>query len=179
MLECDTTATGLAAADMVLKTADCPLFKGTTVCPGKYLLVFGGQIAAVREAYSQVEKTFAGHLYDGFVLGNAAPGLLQALANGSVPEKSPGHALGILETFSASAAVYGADAALKAANIQVMEIRLAQGMAGKGMVYLCGPVAAVQAALAAASEVVKQNGGICTSGCLAAPHPSLWQTLVG
>jgi microcompartment protein CcmL/EutN len=177
LVELDTTAAGLAAADTVLKAADCTLFKGTTVCPGKFLLIFGGAIASIREAYVQVESEYAGHLLDGYLLGAAAQGLLSALAGGNGAAPEPGNALGVLETFSASAAIAGADACLKAAAVDLLDIRLAQGMAGKGIVYLQGHVASVEAALTAAKETIRQNGGMCLTGCLASPHKDVWAGL--
>jgi microcompartment protein CcmL/EutN len=60
----------------------------------------------------------------------------------------PDHdAHGVLETLTAAAAIVAADRAAKAANILVRTIRLANGLGGKGYVFVSGEVAAVQAAI--------------------------------
>ena len=56
-------------------------------------------------------------------------------------------ALGILESFSVASLIEGADAAVKAANVQLIEIRLAMALGGKAFVTLTGNVAAVQSAV--------------------------------
>lgn len=179
IMEFRTTAVGMAAADRVLKTAECPLFKGSTVCPGKFLLIFGGELAAVQEAYSQVEMTYQGELYDAFFLGHISPGLLVALTGCPPASLSFGQALGLIEAFTAAGALAGADVALKAAKVEVLEVRLAQGMTGKGLVYLCGEVSAVEIALEAAAEVVGKSGSLCATILLPAPHEAIWRSLAG
>ena len=58
-------------------------------------------------------------------------------------------ALGIVESFSVASLIEGADAAVKAANVQLVEIRLAMALGGKAFVTLTGSVAAVESAVAA------------------------------
>ena len=67
-------------------------------------------------------------------------------------------ALGIVESFSVASLIEGADAAVKAANVQLIEIRLAMALGGKAFVTLTGNVAAVQSAVDAAAQVVGQKG---------------------
>ena len=56
-------------------------------------------------------------------------------------------ALGIVESFSVASLIEGADAAVKAANVQLIEIRLAMALGGKAFVTMTGNVAAVQSAV--------------------------------
>lgn len=175
MIEFGTTPSGLAATDQVLKTAACRLLRGSTVCPGKFFLLFGGELAPIRAAYDTVQREFAGRMQDAFFLGNAAPDLLRALAGSPRASCYGNDAVGVIETFRAASAVAAADAALKAAEVDLLELRLAQGMTGKGLVYLAGTVAAVQVGVATGAQVAKDNGTLCASGCLAAPHEAVWR----
>jgi microcompartment protein CcmL/EutN len=68
------------------------------------------------------------------------------------------NALGIVESFSVAALIEGADAAVKAANVQLIEIRLAMALGGKAFVTMTGDVAAVQASVDAAAQVVGRRG---------------------
>jgi len=43
--------------------------------------------------------------------------------------------LGIVETITAVASVIAGDTALKAANIELLEIRIAKGLCGKGYIF--------------------------------------------
>jgi microcompartment protein CcmL/EutN len=179
MLELSSTVAGVAAADTVLKAAACPVFKGATVCPGKYLLLFGGDTAPIREAYERAENSLAGEVIDAFFLAHVEPQLLAALGGPGDIQARPGAAIGVIEAYTAASALVGVDAALKAAGVELLEIKLAQGMAGKAIAYLCGQVSDVNTALAAAESAVKANGGLCVTGCLPAPHEALWTSLVG
>ena len=51
-----------------------------------------------------------------------------------------------------------ADAAAKATDIQLLEIRLANGLGGKSFVLMEGTVADVEASVAAGVELVRQEG---------------------
>ena len=144
VIEAQTTATGLAAADTVLKTADCPLFRANTVCPGKFFLLFGGSLSAVKEAYDRVQRTYQGELLDSFFLGHISDQLLAGLGGEGKPVSAAGQAVGVIETFTGASAIAAADAAVKAAQVEIVNFKLAQGMTGKGVVYLSGAVAVVE-----------------------------------
>ena len=79
-------------------------------------------------------------------------------------------ALGIVESFSVASLIEGADAAVKAANVQLIEIRLAMALGGKAFVTLTGNVAAVQSAVDAGAQVVGQKGMLVNKVVI--PHPA-------
>ena len=86
-------------------------------------------------------------------------------------------ALGVMETFSLCAAVYAADAAAKAADIELLEVRLGRGLGGKSFITLTGEVAAVQAAVKAAEALEEPQGMMSQSVVIPAPHPDLLRTI--
>ena len=64
----------------------------------------------------------------------------------------------IVETVTAAVCIVAADAAAKSADIQLLEIRLANGLGGKSFVIMEGTVADVEASVAAGVELVRQEG---------------------
>ena len=66
--------------------------------------------------------------------------------------------MGIVESFSVASLIEGADAAAKTAAIELLEMRLAMALGGKAFVTFTGDVAAVEAAVDAASEVIARKG---------------------
>jgi microcompartment protein CcmL/EutN len=58
-----------------------------------------------------------------------------------------GEALGIIETETVAAILEAADAGLKAARVQLLELRLADDLGGKGYLLFDGTVAEVEAAV--------------------------------
>lgn len=156
MIEFTSIAVGMNAADRMVKTADiAPLFFKTT-CPGKYIAAVSGDVAAVDASVRAGLETGASSVADWFVIPNIQKEVLTALC-GCRPADRQG-ALGVIETFSASSAILAADAAVKAADVALMDVRTALGLGGKGCVLLTGDVAAVQAAVAAGSDRAAQAG---------------------
>ena len=61
-----------------------------------------------------------------------------------------GEALGIVETATVAATIEAADAGVKGAAVELLELRLADGLGGKGYLLFDGAVSDVEAAVAIA-----------------------------
>jgi microcompartment protein CcmL/EutN len=75
-------------------------------------------------------------------------------------------------------AVIAADACVKAAEVQLIEVRLGRGMGGKSFVLLTGDVAAVEAAVRAAESLEEAEGMMSKSVVIPSPHPDLIKSLL-
>ena len=64
-LELNSIAKGVEAADLILKTAEVDLIFAKAGCPGKYYILFTGEVAAVKASYCRQlchsEGTSPGH----------------------------------------------------------------------------------------------------------------------
>jgi microcompartment protein CcmL/EutN len=85
--------------------------------------------------------------------------------------------LGVIETYSIVSAITSADAAVKAATVKLIEIRIARGLGGKGFVFLTGDVGAVQSAVKAAIESATGEDLITESVVIPYPHHSIRERL--
>jgi microcompartment protein CcmL/EutN len=140
----------------MVKKAVVDLLEARPICPGKYLVLIGGEVGPVRESY-QVGTAAAGDtLVDRLLLPNVHRSVFPALMS-ATPSRGD-EALGIIETVTAAVCIVAADAAVKAADVQLLEIRLANGLGGKSFVLMEGTVADVEASVAAGVELVKQEG---------------------
>ena len=83
-----------------------------------------------------------------------------------------------MEFFSITAAVYGADAAVKAANVTLLDVRLGMGLGGKSFVVMAGDVASVKASVEAGSEEGKNNGLLVSSVVIPSPRPEIFESLM-
>ena len=79
MLEYLTVSTGVQAADMILKTAKVSIIEAKTVCPGKYIVIFSGDLSSVNASIEASKKAHAENLIDSFVLGNPHEDILSAI----------------------------------------------------------------------------------------------------
>lgn len=115
-------------------------------------------------------------LIDKFVIGRLGERVFEALAGiAEVPEKK---ALGLIETFTAASAILAADAAVKAADIRLIEVRVARGMGGKCFVSLTGDVSDVKAAVEAGAKIAAEEGVLINMEVIASPHPDLWEAVL-
>ena len=128
ILESNSIAKGIEAADAVLKAADTALLYAKPVCPGKYTILFYGDVAAVSASLDAGAAVIDAHLVDSVVIPRIHPQVIQAISLSTAPDGV--NAVGVMEFFSVTAAVYAADAAAKAADVTLLDVRLGVGIGG-------------------------------------------------
>ncbi len=148
MLELESVAVGTRAADAMVKRAPIELFRFGTVETGRFLILVGGTVAAVEEAHVEGVRLSDGALVDEILLPDVHDQVFDSVTAG-VRRGSDGDALGVIETSTMASNVRAADRAVKAADVDVVEIRLGDGLGGRGLVHVTGRVEDVEAAVVA------------------------------
>ena len=171
MIECNTVATGFRAADDMAKAAEVELLQAEVTCPGKFVILVTGEIAAVRASVDHAAAAYAEHVIDTFVLGNPHESIFPAIYGTAAPQQVD--ALGVLETYDVAAMSVAADAAAKTAIVDLIELRLAKGMCGKSYMTLTGSVSAVQAAIDAGKQVAGDRGMFLDEAVIPRPAAGL------
>ena len=154
MIEFKTTATGITAADAMVKTSEVEIVEAQTVCPGKYIAIITGDLSAVKAAVDTAVTTYEDKCIDSFVLGNPHESIFPAIYGTTQVEEIS--ALGILETYDAASIIEAADQAAKTAIVDLIELRIAKGMCGKSYMLLTGEVSAVEASIGVLGIQMKQ-----------------------
>lgn len=144
-VETSSIAQGFVTADAMVKEAEVEVVEATTLSPGRYWIVIGGDVAPVRAAHRRGVEVAADALLDQLLIPQLHAAVLPAL-RGLVPA-SEDDAVGVVETLTAASAIVAADRAAKAARIVVRDLRLANGIGGKGVVVVSGTLPDVQAAV--------------------------------
>lgn len=145
LLELDSIAIGVRAGDAMVKRAPVEVTYAGTVHPGKYLVLVGGDVASVEEAYAAGLAAGAGALVDRIFLPAVHPEVVRILRG--MRGRLNGHAIGVVETRTAAATVGAADRGRKGAEVELVEIRLADRLGGKAYCVFSGEVADVEAAV--------------------------------
>ena len=73
--------------------------------------------------------------------------------------------------------IMAADAALKTAEIQALELRLGSGLGGKAYFTFTGDVAAVNEAVEAGKVMAMEKGLLVDVAIMPSPAKKLWQAL--
>lgn len=170
-VETSSIAQGVVAADAMLKTAEVELLESATLSPGRYWVLVGGDVATVRASHRRGVEVAADTLLDQLLIPQIHEGVLPALRG--IARSGEDDALGILETLTAASAIVSADTAIKAANVTIRDIRLANGIGGKGVVTLSGTVSAVQAAVEAGRADALKRGLLARSVVIPRLDPQL------
>ncbi len=145
IIEFKSIACGVETCDIMMKASKVELLRAATMCPGKYIIIIGGQTGEV-SASMKAGLTHAGnHVADSLHIPHVHAQLMPAIS-GKNPVVLRG-ALGVLEFYTVADAIRAADATVKAANITLMQVRTGFAIAGKGMVTITGDVGAVRTAV--------------------------------
>lgn len=152
LLELPCIATGIYSADAMIKRAPITVIKSGTVHNGKYLILIGGSVAAVEEAYYEGLNVASDDIIDRVILPDVHEQVHDAiLGHRSTCSKS---AIGIIETGSVAATIQSSDAAIKGADIEIVEIRLADHIGGKAFSIITGEIEDVQIGCDVAREKI-------------------------
>ena len=176
LLELSSIASGFLVADTMLKASDVRILLSRSICSGKYMVLIGGGTASVEAAAAAGEAAANGCLIDSLTLANLHPDVITAI--GRTQPVQPDGALGILESFNVATMIKAADAAVKAADVQLLEVRLAMALGGKAFCTMTGDVASVQSAVDAGRSVIAEAGVLVNAVVIARPHADVYREVV-
>lgn len=167
LIELSSIAAGINVTDAMLKAAEVDLVVARTICSGKYMVLVRGDVAAVQASVNAGVTVGDFSIIDSFVIPNLHDAVFPAISGAS--KVAYLEALGVLESFSVASLIEAADAAVKAANVELLEIRLAMALGGKAYCTMTGNVAAVQASVNAGAAVLADKGLLVN--WVVIPHP--------
>jgi microcompartment protein CcmL/EutN len=148
LIEFSKIAVGIKAADTMLKATEIELVHSKFICPGKYSILISGDLSAVEASlFSGLEtgeKEKA--VVESFLIANVADSVMQLIETGHNGLKNL-KSLGILEYNNIASAIKAADTAVKASEIELVKLRLAMAVGGKGILIFTGDTEACKQAL--------------------------------
>ena len=167
-LEFSSIVAGYMAMDAMVKTAPVKIIEARTISSGKYLIIFTGDVASVEYAFNKGIETGAGYIVDNLFLPQIHQDVIPALGN--IVKTGTWDAIGIIETKSVISGIEAADAAAKAGDVKIIEIRLADGFGGKSYVKMTGALTDVQTSVAAGIKIAKAKDTLYLATIIPQPH---------
>jgi microcompartment protein CcmL/EutN len=101
--------------------------------------------------------------------------VVEAIGGGRVPR--PIDALGVVETTTVAAAIQAADFGVKGANVRLVEVRLADGLGGKGITLFSGMVEDVEAAVDIGVGALARPALLVRQVVIPQLHEEMWDNL--
>jgi len=178
ILEFDSISAGIVAGDAMVKAAPVGAIYAGTIHPGKYLVLVTGDTASVEIARDVGSEAGAPSLVDSVFLPDVHPDVVDGLTGRGSAGSMAGNAAGIVETSTVAAVVDAGDAGVKAADVSLAAISLADGLGGKGYLVFAGVVAEVEAAVDAAVARVGAHGTLIRSDVIAQMHSEMADNLL-
>ncbi len=168
IIESSSIAKGIELCDTMVKASAVKIIEAQPLCPGKYVILISGSISEVENSVLVAAERAGSMLVDKLIIPNIDDRVFKAINSTSNISKIG--AIGIIETFSAASGVLAADTAVKAAEIELIEVRLSRGMGGKAFAIVTGSVSDVNAAVNAGCEAVKSDGMLAGFTVIPSPH---------
>ena len=175
LLEFDSIAVGIEVGDAMVKRAPLLTLHAGTVHPGKYLVMAGGEVADVEEAWIASRTVAPGFEVDEVFLPEVDEQVVSSLTG--VKKPGPGEALGVVETRTAASTIRAADAAVKGAAVDLLEIHLADGLGGKAYALFGGEVSNVEAAVDAGIASLREPSLLVASVVIPRLHEEMRENL--
>ncbi len=176
LLEFSSITAGIVAGDAMVKASPVSSLYAGTVHPGRYLVLVGGDTAAVEIA---LESGGTNTLVDQLLLPNVHPEVIAALANSSDTAMADGDSLGIVEASTSATAIIAADAGVKAAAVSLVSLRLADGLGGKAYCLFSGSVADAEAAVERCIEATEHRDQLVGTAVISQLHREMRDSLAG
>ncbi|MBE6035826.1 BMC domain-containing protein [Aminipila sp.] len=175
MVEFTSIARGIYTADQMVKISEVEIVTAATTCPGKYIAIVHGDVAAVEDSVQIGEKVAGEYWVDSIIIPNVNPQVFPAITGSTMPERI--QAVGIMESFSMSTMVIAADAILKSADLEPLELRLGNGLGGKAFFTFTGDVAAVETGVEAGRNIAEEKGLLVNAEVIPSPSDRLIPSL--
>ena len=108
VIELNSIARGIEISDFMLKASQVDLVRSSTICPGKYVIIIGGDTGNVRASLAEGDKRGAECVLDTLILPNVHHQLIPAISLSNHVEARG--AIGVMEFFSVTSAIKAARA---------------------------------------------------------------------
>ena len=140
------------------------------------MTLIAGDVAAVTSAVENAVNTIGFGVIDQFVIPNVHPTIFPAISGQNNIQML--ESLGIVESYSVASLIEAADAAVKSAKVQLVELRLAMALGGKAFFSVTGDVAAVTSAVEAGARMVSEKGLLVNKVIIANPRQELLSEMI-
>jgi microcompartment protein CcmL/EutN len=136
-------------------------------------MLFTGPVADVRSSVQRGAGLAGADLVDQLMIMQIHEQVVPMLRRKGGRINGTLDAIGVVETTTVAAAIASADIGLKAAGVDLIDIRIANGLGGKSFFMLTGEVSDVRSAVAAGARLAQERGLLAREVVIPMPHPEL------
>ncbi|MCL5073163.1 MAG: BMC domain-containing protein [Actinobacteria bacterium] len=175
IVEFKSISRGLIVTDAMLKTATVSLVLGTTLCPGKYLTIVEGDVAAVEKAQDTADRLGGRQVFSSFVVSGINNEVIGSISGNSA--KLLLDSIGIIESLQMANLIKAADISLDSAEVEIVELRLGKGCGVNSFYIITGDLASINEACENAASFLSERGALIAFRVIANPDKNLLRWL--
>lgn len=177
LLELSSVARGVEVADAILWEAEVELVFSSPVQPGKYVLLFTGSVKDVAASLGRGAEMAGPDLVDQVHIPQVHEQIEAGLRRAGGCIEGGLDAIGLIETKTVASAIIAADVALKTAGVDLVDLRIANGLGGKSFFTVTGEVSDVRSSVTAGAGSAEAAGQLVRDVVIPRPHPDLGRHL--
>ena len=176
IVEFRSIAIGIGAVDTIVKASNVKIMDAKTICAGKYYIIFSGGVSEVKNSINQIISEGETFIIDYAQISNAYPEIFSAINQTS--EINQLKAIGIVETITSPSILIAADKALKASDIELVEVRIARALGGKNLCIINGEISAVKESISEAIKYAQDKDFLVDYRVIASPHADFYRAII-
>ncbi len=177
LIELCSVARGVEVADAILWEAEVEMLFSSPVQPGKYVLLFTGSVQDVGSSLRRGAELAGSDLVDQLHIPQVHEQVEAGLRRQGGQINGELDAVGVVETTTVASSILAADAALKTATVDLLDLRIANGLGGKSFFTLTGEVSDVRSSVQAGAKSAEESGTLARQVVIPRPHPELTRHL--
>ncbi|MCX6384240.1 MAG: BMC domain-containing protein [Actinobacteria bacterium] len=176
IVEFRSIAVGIAAVDIIVKASEVNIVDAKSICPGKYYILFSGGASEVQNSFNTILYESEKFIVDAVTIANVYPQVISAMTQTTIIEEFK--AIGVIETLTSPSIIVAADMAVKASDVDLVEIRIARALGGKNFCIINGDISSVKESVMAGIKYAQEKDFLVDYQIIASPHPSLYRAVI-
>ena len=175
IVEFKSISRGFITTDEMLKASKVVLVLATTLCPGKYLTIIEGNMAAVTRSIETADRIGGRHVFSSFTVGGINSEVIEAI--GGKVAAGLKDSIAIIESQHMANLISAADISVDSADVEIAEMRLGRGCGVNSFYVITGSLSAVEEAVKNAAVFLKDAGALIASRIIPNPDRDLLRWL--
>lgn len=155
-IEFKSIAKGIEVSNEMVKKSSVEVLYLKSICPGKFLIIIGGETSYVNECIDYGIKLGKGYIVDSFVINAISKDIINGLKH-KYKKLDNINSLGVVEINKVCAGIKMLDKTLKSGDVVLLKLQLSFAIGGKLVYIVAGDLSSIKYSLEESKSVVKEK----------------------
>ncbi|MDV9756720.1 BMC domain-containing protein [Clostridioides difficile] len=155
-IEFKSIAKGIEVSNEMIKKSSVDVLYLKSICPGKFLIIVGGETSYINECVDYGIKLGEGYIVDNFVINATSQEILDGFKN-KYQKLDSIVSIGVVESSKVCAGIKMLDKTLKSGDLVLVKLQLSFAIGGKLVYIVAGDLSSLEYALKESENVVREK----------------------